>query len=299
MAAMSVPYFDLHNHTAFSYDAYGRPGDLFAEAARKGVAVVGITEHNNFGSLDEAKSAAKDSPSVKYVWGIELTVQTPWGSVDTLHYFPRTDGPAVAALLALHRARYEQMDHWRAEALQALGHAYEVEQLRRRYAATYPGRTDKGFGVSNQVMRAILLADGVIASLEDWPAMARRMAEAVPKMPVYPDVSASMAAMDEMSGVRVLAHAGQYVRLDDERADWLIDTLRLHGLEIDHQANSEADRAFLQAVASRRGLLVTGGSDCHEIVEEPETFGVYGGTAEQFEAFMAEARQVGPGAREF
>ncbi len=76
----------------------------------------------------------------------------------------------------------------------------------------------------------------------------------------YMDPLKAVRAVKEAGGLAVLAHSGQQKNFE------LIPQLvkqGLDGLELNHHANSQKDKAVIREYAKRFGLFLTGGSDCH------------------------------------
>ena len=76
----------------------------------------------------------------------------------------------------------------------------------------------------------------------------------------YIDVFKAVRAIKEAGGLVVLAHPGQ------QQNFWLIPQLAetgLDGLELNHHAHGEKDRAAIRGLADQYRLFMTGGSDFH------------------------------------
>ena len=83
---------DLHSHTNES-DGTCSPAELIEEAARSGVDVLGITDHDTFKGYDQVLSAGHDA-GVELICGIELSTKLHGRSVHLLGYFLAQDGLA-------------------------------------------------------------------------------------------------------------------------------------------------------------------------------------------------------------
>ena len=64
--------FDLHCHSTVS-DGLLAPQDLVAHAAKQGVKVLALTDHDDLGGLQIAREAAK-SHDIEFVNGVEISV---------------------------------------------------------------------------------------------------------------------------------------------------------------------------------------------------------------------------------
>ena len=77
---------DLHVHTLASDGKYS-PADLVALASRKGLGLLGITDHDTVSGLSAAIEAAKAFPDLKIVPGVEISTHAPGSEVHVLGYF--------------------------------------------------------------------------------------------------------------------------------------------------------------------------------------------------------------------
>ena len=77
---------DLHSHTTASDGALA-PRDLVREAARRGVSVLAITDHDSTEALAEAFDEVAKHPPMTLVPGIEINCDVDGGEVHILGYF--------------------------------------------------------------------------------------------------------------------------------------------------------------------------------------------------------------------
>src|SRR6185436_8572129 len=76
---------DLHTHTIAS-DGTLRPRELVAEAARRGVRVLAITDHDSTEGLAEAFEEARHHPPLVVVPGIEINCDVEGAEIHILGY---------------------------------------------------------------------------------------------------------------------------------------------------------------------------------------------------------------------
>jgi len=76
---------DLHTHTTSS-DGTLRPRELVAEAARRGVRVLSVTDHDSTDGLAEAMEAAREHPPLTIVPGIEINCDVEGAEIHVLGY---------------------------------------------------------------------------------------------------------------------------------------------------------------------------------------------------------------------
>src|SRR6476469_5637632 len=84
--AGTVPWAELHCHSSFSFlDGAATPGELVAEAARLGVEVLALTDHDGMYGVPQfaqaaARLAGRGGTKLGTVLGAELTTPGPGGS---------------------------------------------------------------------------------------------------------------------------------------------------------------------------------------------------------------------------
>ena len=78
--AGTVPWAELHCHSSFSFlDGAATPGELVAEAARLGLEVLALTDHDGMYGVPQfaqaaARLAAQGGPKLGTVFGAELSL---------------------------------------------------------------------------------------------------------------------------------------------------------------------------------------------------------------------------------
>ena len=77
---------DLHTHTTASDGTYA-PAELVREAARRGVRVLAVTDHDSVDAVAPALLAAREHPPLEIVPGIEINTDDPGGEIHILGYF--------------------------------------------------------------------------------------------------------------------------------------------------------------------------------------------------------------------
>jgi predicted metal-dependent phosphoesterase TrpH len=243
---------DLHVHSSAS-DGTDPPAEVMRRAARAGLDVVALTDHDTVAGHPEARAAAG---SVILLPGMELSCRLDGKSLHMLAYLFDPDQPALAAELA--RIRDDRVLRARAmvDKLADLGVDISWEQVAAIAGQAVVGRP--------HIARA--MADsGAIASpreafTRDWIADGGR---------AYADRYAldparAIGLVRAAGGVAVLAHprAGRDTWVTDAQITRLA-AAGLAGLEVFHPDQSDAERARLLALAHDLGLAATGGSDDH------------------------------------
>jgi predicted metal-dependent phosphoesterase TrpH len=270
-------YADLHTHTHCS-DGTLAPEALVRRAAERGVQVLAVTDHDTTAGLSAARAAA-DAHGLRFVNGVECSVEVDGHAVHLLGYGFDPEHPALTQYLSDYtrrrRARLDEMIDRLAES----GVEVSADAVDRQVGTSAaPGRP--------HLARA-LVAEGHMESYE--AAFEQYLDTGKPAYvpaPTQPAVEA-INALHEAGGVAVLAHPGQWMPGD------VLTTLReqgLDGIECFFPSHPDYLVDYYQNICRSHDLLVTGGSDYHGHEEEEEmTLGTVGLTEAQWERFRASA----------
>lgn len=246
---------DLHSHTTAS-DGSLAPAALVALAAGRGVGTLAVTDHDTLAGLPAAAEAA-GGLGVRLVFGVELSVRIPHGSMHLVGYFDRMAPPAILGWL---------------EELRA-GRVTRAEQIVGRLG-------DLGVGVEMDAVLARAdgpvgrphIADAMVAAGhvgDRQAAFDRYLGDGrpawVPTQGLGPTESIALVA--EAGGVSSLAHPAS-LRLDGPRLGSAVQRLAargLGGIEVYRPEHHAERRRAYRRLAERFGLVATGGSDFHHL----------------------------------
>lgn len=246
---------DLHAHSNVS-DGTEPPADVMASAARAGLDVVALTDHDSTDGWAEASAAALEN-GVALVPGMEVSCRTELGiSVHLLSYL---HDPAHPGLLEeITKAKDARLI--RAERM--------VTLLAEDYPLTWddvihhvaPGATLGRPHIADALVAAGVVSDRAEAFSSILTSRSRYFVQHY-----APDPATAVELVRAAGGVPVFAHpvASARGRVVGEHTYREMIDAGLAGLEIDHRDNPAEGRAFLRKLAERHGLLVTGSSDYH------------------------------------
>jgi predicted metal-dependent phosphoesterase TrpH len=249
-----MPGYDLHTHSSHS-DGTNSIAQNVALARERGLAGIGITDHDTTAGFEEAGAAAAGT-DLEIIPGIEFSAEYDGASLHVLGYWvdPMNDALRVE-ISRLHDTRFRRGELM-IEKLKALGYPISFERVREIAGGDLIARPH----IAEAMVEAGIVADEKQAFDEyisdDGPAY-------VPKHALDP-VDA-LALIGNASGVCVLAHPGMW-RGSDSVPDELIERMAgagMAGLEVDHPDHDERHRAKYRAMAERLDLVPTGASDCH------------------------------------
>jgi 3',5'-nucleoside bisphosphate phosphatase len=240
---------DLHIHTTAS-DGTLSPEESVREAARVGLAAVGIADHDTIAGLAPA-IAEGDRVGVIVVPGVEINTDVGKDEVHMLGYY--VDYESDSLNTQLEKLRAGRLD--RAGKIVAKLNEAGVNVIMDRVVEIAEG----GAVGRPHIARAIVEigAAGSIASAFGR-YLVRGRPTYVPRYKLTP--FQAMEIIREASGVPVFAHPGTHNH--DELIPGLVEA-GLKGIEVYHTDHSACHvRRYLE-VARRYDLIPTGGSDSH------------------------------------
>ncbi len=295
---------DLHNHSTASDGEY-TPTELVHAAHALGLQAVALTDHDTLDGLDEAIEAGKQT-GIMVIPGIEVTLRFQRsffvGSLHMLLYFANT---------LLHHASF------RDAMKQMLSKGRGAELVRARVVAI-----NNAFGPNSPepILQRPLTAEEVEAyspnvtrrhfalalkeqhGIEDRDTVNMLIGnDSKAYVPSGVEMNHIKLLIDQFPFVRIFAHpaAGSFPgeshykevlppletvqRLMPEFLD--TSTLGIDGLEVYYPGHTPEHRDILLAYAQQHGLIVTGGSDCHDSTQRP--LGVEGVTQEELDILVA------------
>ena len=249
IATAALSRIDLHLHTTAS-DGTLTPEELVTAAARRGVSVIGLTDHDITDGLALAEPAARRL-GVELVAGVEINTDWKGSEVHLLGYFTEVFNPGLQEELKRLRQGREERNRKILARLRALGHGLDPRRVAEIAGEGSVGRPH---------IAAALVEAGQIESMGE--AFRRLLTPGKPAyVPRYRITPAqAVAIVLEAGGVPVLAHPA---KLRDESLIKPLVDAGLLGLEAYHCDHTPAATAHYLDLARRYGLLVTGGTDSH------------------------------------
>ncbi len=239
---------DLHAHTFFS-DGLLSPEDLVARALEKRLVALAVTDHDTVEALPRARAAAP--ASLELVPGIELSSASDGVDLHILGYYIDPEHPTLRVRLERFQDERRQRAVRMLQRLNDLGATLDPDEV---FDLAGPGV------VGRPHVAGALLRAGYVASMDE--AFKRFLgpqgAAYVPRPAFRPEEA--IALIHEADGVSVLAHPGS--SMPDSMIERLV-AAGLRGIEVWHPQHNAATMRRFRALASRLGLLETGGSDFH------------------------------------
>lgn len=246
---MTAARLDLHLHSTAS-DGSDLPVDVAAHAAREGVDVIALTDHDAIDGIPALRERA-EAAGIRVITGVELSVNEQGIDVHVLAYGFDTEEPGMVAALARWRAGRHERARKILARLKGVGIRIPIEDIEA---------IADGGAIGRPHVAEALLQEGYVESLNE--AFQRFLGHHAPAYVPKQTVSMEEAAaiVHEAGGVTVLAHPGTLNR-DHLIAGWA--GRGLDGIEVWHTKHEATAVKRYTAIASQHGLLMTGGSDYH------------------------------------
>ncbi|MCL2558617.1 MAG: PHP domain-containing protein [Treponema sp.] len=255
---------DLHTHSTAS-DGSLSPAALIAEACKKGLIAIALTDHDTLGGLQEAAREAR-AIGMGFIPGIEININWkgspstpaigPGGEMHLLGLGLNAPSPAFIAAIAELAARRQRRNGEILDRMHELGIEAEWDEVLA---------LSGGGSVGRPHFAALLVKKGIARGVEQ--AFERFLA---PGMPLYApkeglDFALAAALIRESGGAPVLAHPTT-LRVAWSRLAAILGAMRemgLGGVEAWHPATKPGACRRLEALGKSLGLCVTEGSDWH------------------------------------
>ncbi len=264
---------DLHIHTRTGSDGILTLEEVFREAGVRRIKMMSITDHDSLKCQNRAISLAGES-GIAYVTGIELNVTFEYPgkepiSLDFLGYWFDPDDHDLSQKLELLKAHRDTRARQILENLNRELEKEGIHMLTEADLRNIQACVDGVFGrphIANYLVRK-----GIVGSRQE--AFDRYLMKCdVPKYPL--SLAEASSLVRGAGGLLVLAHPndpngtslvslahalGEQTQIVEQYMLKDID-----GIECWHHRHSKRSVRHYLAFARRHGLIMTGGSDCHQ-----------------------------------
>lgn len=241
---------DLHSHTTAS-DGTLAPRELVRLAARHGVRVLAVTDHDSTGGIAEATDEARKVPPLEIVPGLEINCDVPGAELHVLGYCLDWEAAWFQEFLGAQREERRQRVHRIAARLAELGMPIDPADV---FALVQEGSAGRPH------VAQVMVDRGYVKSVRE--AFDRFLSASgpanVPRKRFTP--VEAVRIIRRARGVPVLAHPGLANR--DELIPELVEA-GLLGIETFYPEHSAGQITAYREMCRRLGLIATGGSDFH------------------------------------
>jgi predicted metal-dependent phosphoesterase TrpH len=243
-------YADLHVHSSAS-DGLLSPTEVVALAAGKGFAALSISDHDTVAGLPEGFAAAKKQ-GIELLAGVELSAYLENSEVHILGYcFDYENEALLSALEQLCADRVRRIEEM-IRLLRELGVTLDRSSIDAAAAFGSVGRL--------HVARA-LYRHGLVSNVRQAfvKYIGRGKPAYVPRAHIPPGEACRL--IRDAGGIPVLAHPSL---LDRQSLIPKLVKEGIEGIEAFYSKVTPDVAKHYCRVAKKYGLLVTGGSDCHQ-----------------------------------
>jgi adenylyl-sulfate kinase len=262
---LSEPVFDLQSHSLHS-DGHLPPAEVVAEAARAGVTLLALSDHDTVDGVEEALTAGVEH-GVHVVPATEISaVDGRYEDLHVLGYGIDHTDPVLAERLLDARGDRERRADAMAAKLRELGFEVDPAPIEARKAEGKPvGRPHLAAAVtSNPANAERLEREGVTDVSSFIPAY---LIQGTPGYVArtYPTIAEAIEWIHDAGGVAVWAHPFWDIEEPDEVLA-AIDRYRaigLDGVEAFYTTHSADQTDLLARRCAELGLLTTGSADYH------------------------------------
>jgi predicted metal-dependent phosphoesterase TrpH len=273
---VDAPSFDLQSHSLHS-DGELPAAQVVENAARAGVQLLALSDHDTVDGVDEALAAGA-LRGVRVVPATEISaVDGPYEDLHVLGYGIDHRSGLLAERLLDARGDRERRAEAMAERLRELGFEIDPSPIEVRRAAGKPvGRPHLAASVLAHPANAERLRKEGHTDVSSFiPAY---LIQGTPGYVArtHPTVEEALRWIHEAAGVAIWAHPFWDIK-DEQEVLAAIDRYAaagLDGVEVFYATHDEEQTRTLHEAATARGLLATGSADFHG--PEHEKFGRFG-----------------------
>ena len=260
---------DLHVHTTAS-DGALTPTQVVQRAARLGLTVLAITDHDSVAGIPEALAAGA-ACGVEIIPGVEINTDVPGAEAHVLGYFiDHRDQELEAKLAALREGRVGRARRM-AEVLTGMGAPVRFERVLEIAGEGAVGRP--------HVAQALLEAGHVTSYGQAFDQYIGRNSPAYVERAKFTPAEAC-ALICRARGLPVLAHPVFFdrygkikVRFDEDGLLPEMMAQGLAGIAVYYNGYDAITIEHLLGVARRHNLIVTGGTDFHGLRQGDQDLG--------------------------
>jgi len=267
---------DLHIHSKSCSDGNLTVEEIVREAKKRNIGLMSITDHDSVGCQEKAMALARKN-GIRYVYGVELNVTFSHPryrngkstSLDLLGYqFDVKDKELENKLEKIGKYREERA----AKILDKINAEFEKEGIEKLTEDDWRKIQESVDGVIGRPHIAnYLVRKGVVRTVQE--AFDRYLVKCdVPKYPLY--VEEASRLVRDAGGIIVLAHPNdphgislaELTRSLEEQTEIIEESILryIDGVECWHSRNDILTTNHYIKFAKKHGLIMTGGSDCHQ-----------------------------------
>lgn len=258
-----MKYADLHIHSSYS-DGALKPEEIISLAKKRNVKCISITDHNTIASQYVTKEPLED---LIIVPGIEFSTKFKEYEIHILGYYIDIENrDLIMALDDLYQKRIGRVENILLK-LKDLGINITLDEILLNDNISI-GRgniaeimINKGYVSNHKEAFNKYLSEGKNAFVEGDKLNCKKVINLI----------------HNSNGVAILAHPGKIYK--NIMMNEIIKELKVYGidgLEVYHPSHSTEDSNYFYNLCKKHKLIITGGSDFHNIDKEEKNIGTFG-----------------------
>jgi len=285
---------DLHTHSTASDGSFS-PSALIAEAAKRGLSAIALTDHDTTGGLNEASKAAKEN-GIRFIPGIEIEIA--WNANGEFHLLGLGLGELkdgfTRVLEELSRRR-EERNMEIVDRMNKAGIEVSYSEISKQAGRSETGTATSGRSIGRPHFAAYLAEKKIVKNRKQ--AFSRYLGKGrpfyIPKVGLEFDLA--LKTIHESGGIAVLAHPMSLYTAWGKLPE-LIKSLKekgLDGIEAWHPSTKVSYCKRLEELGRKLGLYITAGSDFHGEARKDRKLGVTAGGKIISETFLEDIPALG------
>lgn len=269
-----MPYVDLHLHSTYS-DGSDTPGQIAERAAAAGASVIALTDHDTMAGVGEGRQAAR-SFGLGFLSGTEISTHYKFREIHVLGLGVDEHNLALASALDGLCASRRNRGTLILERLRALGFDLQLD--------ADPEIASGGAFGRMHIARAMTDAGHVRKPQEAFDRFMNAGCPAYVAKETMP-LAEAVDLIHGAGGLAFVAHPGLGKTTRKLLPELL--TFPFDGIEAYHVSHSPGRVVEFTELARERGLLITGGSDCHGTIKGKALLGSVRTPMAVYEAILA------------
>lgn len=249
-----LPKADLHIHTIFS-DGKLEPKEAVRQAKEKKLQCLSITDHDTYEGYFEALKEA-EKLDIELVPGVEITANMGGKEAHILAYYFDTDTNYLKDFLTLQKKA-------RKERIKGIIHTINKNGLDVDYDEVWAEAN--GANIGRPHVARVLQQKGYVQNIKEAFIRYLSNQKLGNIVNTYPEYREVIEIVKNVGGACIVAHPGKLY--NDAELQLFIEA-GIDGFECIHPSHTFKIQQKITGICEQNALLMTGGSDCHDLPAE-------------------------------
>lgn len=245
---------DLHIHTTAS-DGTWTPQELIKNIIENNIDVFSVTDHDSVENIAEIKELVKNT-NIVFIPGVEINTMFNGRNYHILGYGIDSLNTNLQEIMSDNKKKFEYIDY---ESIRLLTKKYKEFSL-EEFEEYIHDKTIGGWKAYSYILKK-----GICKNPKDYFKLFEQgeLKDLFENLEIVSPLKA-IEIIKQANGIPVLAHPGaSFYHTDIKEIIALFVERGIMGLECYHPNNSQEITNYCLEVCKKKGLMITGGSDCH------------------------------------